>query len=61
VATKYLRNYLNWFVFLEKVKRSAMKAFGLAKVAVANVAAMTDYRNRDDFYVKLLSTQYSKT
>jgi transposase-like protein len=61
VATKYLRNYLSWFVFLEKMKQSAKKAFDLAKIAVANVAAMTNYRTIDEFFANLLCTQYSKT
>ncbi|KAA6316071.1 hypothetical protein EZS27_033568 [termite gut metagenome] len=61
VATKYLPNYLNWFIFLEKMKKSSQKAMETAKIVLSNIAALMDYRAIERLYQNLLMQQYSKT
>jgi len=36
VATKYLQNYLNWFLVLEKIKNTTNKMTTLASIALAS-------------------------
>jgi hypothetical protein len=36
VATKYLQNYLNWFLVLEKIKNKTNKMATLARIALAS-------------------------
>jgi hypothetical protein len=60
VATKYLPNYLNWFIFLEKMKKSSQKAMDMAKMVLSNPGALMDYRAIERRYQNLL-LQYSKT
>ncbi|KAA6319844.1 hypothetical protein EZS27_030309 [termite gut metagenome] len=60
VATKYLPNYLNWFIFLEKMKKSSQKAMDMAKMVLSNAGALMDYRAIERRYQNLL-LQYSKT
>lgn len=43
VATKYLQNYLNWFVFLEKIKKSLQPAKDLATEIVMNIESKSEY------------------
>jgi hypothetical protein len=43
VATKYLPNYPNWFIFLEKRKQSSQKAIDRAKIVLSNVGVLMDY------------------
>ncbi|KAA6303950.1 hypothetical protein EZS27_044409, partial [termite gut metagenome] len=61
VATKYLHNYLNWFIFLEKMKHSSQKAMDMAKIVLSNAGALMDYRAIERKYQNLLMIQYSKT
>ncbi|KAA6320155.1 hypothetical protein EZS27_030035 [termite gut metagenome] len=61
VATKYLPNYLNWFIFLEKMKQSSQKAMDMAKIVLSNVGALMDYRAIERLYQNLFMQQYSKT
>lgn len=61
VSTKYLPGYLNWFVFLQKVRESAVKASELAKCAVGNVLAMSAYSSIEKNYQELMIPQLSKT
>jgi len=49
VSTKYLSQYLNWFVFLEKVKKSSTQTLDLAKNVTANVTAIKTYRSICEF------------
>ena len=59
VATKYLENYLNCFVFLEKVKKSITPITDLAKVVVSNIGAINNYHSVENKYEKLMYPQCS--
>ena len=59
VATKYLENYLNWFVFLEKVKKSLTPITDLAKVITANTSAIKNYQSVENKYAELMIPQCS--
>lgn len=61
VSTKYLSQYLNWFVFLEKVKKSSTQTLDLAKNVAANAKAINTYRSIEDRYSDLGIPQLSKT
>jgi len=41
VSTKYLSQYLNWFVFLEKVKKSTTQTLDLAKNVALDISRLT--------------------
>jgi transposase-like protein len=43
IATKYLQNYLNWFVFVEKIKKSLQPVKDLAKEIVLNIESKAKY------------------
>lgn len=53
VATKYLENYLNWFVFLEKIKKSLTTINDLAK-ATANISAVNNYQLVENKYTEFM-------
>lgn len=61
VLTKYLSQYLNWFVFLEKVKKSSTQTLDLATNVAANVTTIKTYRSIQDRYIDLGIPQLSKT
>ena len=61
VATKYLPQYLNWFIFLEKTKKSANKLDEFARIIMSNTNAIKDYRNIDGKYMELNVPHYLKT
>lgn len=44
VATKYLQNYLNWFLVLEKIKNSTNKLTTVAAIAFASNTAWYQYK-----------------
>lgn len=44
VATKYLQNYLNWFLVLEKVKNSTLKLQSITAIAFASSTVWWDYK-----------------
>ena len=46
VATKYLQNYLNWFLVLEKIKHSTSKMATVAAIAFASNSAWYDYKQQ---------------
>ena len=46
VATKYLQNYLNWFLVLEKVKNSTSKLHNMALIAFASNSAWWEYKEQ---------------
>ncbi|KAA6338822.1 hypothetical protein EZS27_013210 [termite gut metagenome] len=60
VATKYLPHYLNWFIFLEKLKQSSQKAMDMVRMVLSNAGALMDYRAIERRYQNLLIQQYSK-
>ena len=61
VATKYLPQYLNWFVFLEKTKKSIDPITDLAKTVMSNTRAIQSFREIEDVYQKLGIPHYIKT
>ena len=61
VATKYLPQYLNWFVFLEKMKKSTEPITDLAKAVMSNTGAIKSFREIENTYRKLDIPHYSKT
>jgi len=61
VATKYLNHYLNWFVFLEKMKKSINPINDLAKIVVSNIGTINNYQKIEMRYMKLINPHYYKT
>jgi transposase-like protein len=61
VSTKYLSGYLNWFVFLQKVKNSRSQVVDIAKTMIKNVMAINMYKSIQENYEKLIIPQYPKT
>jgi len=59
VATKYLDNYLNWYVFLEKAKKSVNPINDLAMVIAANIGASDNYQSVEKKYAELLTPTIS--
>ena len=46
VATKYLQNYLNWFLVLEKIKNSTSKMATVATIAFASNSTWYEYKQQ---------------
>lgn len=61
VATKYLPQYLNWFIFLEKTKKSANPIADMAKALTTNASAIKVFREIEDKYMELHYPHYSTT
>jgi transposase-like protein len=61
ISTKYLQNYLNWFVLLDKIRNIYDKYSELIKIMFENNLAIGTFRNIQSQYEKLLTPQYSKT
>ncbi len=61
VATKYLSQYLNWFVFLQKIKKSSEPIKEFAKIIMANIKTINQYRNIEREYEKLNIPHYLRT
>lgn len=61
VATKYLPQYLNWFILLRKLKQSINPILDFVKVLSTNTQTITMYREIETEYKKLFNLQYSKT
>lgn len=55
MATKYLGNHLNWFVFLEQVKKSVIPINDLAMVITVNSSAINNYQSVENKYTELLT------
>lgn len=53
VSTKYLSGYLNWFVFLQKVKNSHSQVVDIAKIMIKNVMAINTYKSIEENYAEL--------
>lgn len=47
VATKYLQNYMNWFLMLEKIRDSTRKIATIARIALSTDRAWFDYKNKN--------------
>jgi len=61
VATKYLPQYLNWFVFLERVKNSKNPILDLARAVMSNTSAIKSFREIENVYLELNVPHYLKT
>jgi hypothetical protein len=46
VATKYLQNYLNWFLVLEKIKNSTNKMATVIAIAFTSNNALFEYKQQ---------------
>ena len=46
VATKYLQNYLNWFLVLEKIKNNTRRMATAATIALTSNTAWFDYKQQ---------------
>ena len=46
VATKYLQNYLNWFLVLEKIKHSTQRLQSMAAIALASSSAWWQFKEQ---------------
>ena len=55
--SEYLQNYLNWFVFLEKVKKMYEKCSELAKIMFENTKTINLFRNIQLWYDNLMILQ----
>jgi transposase-like protein len=47
VATKYLQNYMNWFIMLEKIRDTTKKIATVAQVALSSDLAWYDFKNKN--------------
>ncbi len=61
VATKYLSKYLNWFVFIQKMKKSSEPLKEFANIIMTNIKAINQYRNIEKKYEKLNIPHYLRT
>ena len=61
ISTKYLNQYLNWFMFLQKIKNKTNQVIDLAEIILKNKKAKSAYDEIENCYEKLLNQQYSKT
>ena len=61
VSTKYLQGYLNWFVFLQTVRKSALQGLELARCVTKNIGAIQAYNSIERKYEELMFPQLSKT
>ena len=61
VSTKYLPQYLSWFVFLEKIKKSVNPIMDFAKILTASTTAISVFREIENKYLELYVPHYSKT
>ena len=56
IATKYLQNYLNWFIFVEKSKKSIQQVKDMAKEIVMNIDSKAEYYMIGEKYRKLVTS-----
>jgi len=61
VATKYLKQYLNWFIFLQKIKKPSEPIKEFANVMMTNINTISEYRNIEKEYEKLNIPHYLVT
>jgi len=57
VSTKYLQQYLNWYKIKETIKHHKFILKSFAEKTIENGNALLKYRNIENEYEKLLSTQ----
>ena len=61
ISTKYLPQYLNWFIFLRRVKDATEPLLEFAKLISINIGTLKTYRGIEEEYLKLFIPQLSKT
>ncbi len=61
ISTKYLDQYLNWFIFIEKSKKSKTPTTDLKKNIVSNMSTQRHYHTIEERYEELDILQSSKT
>ncbi len=61
ISTKYLNQYLNWFMFLQRIKNKTNQVIDLAEIILRNKKTKFNYNQIDNCYEILLNQQYSKT
>lgn len=61
VATKYLQNYLLWFITNEKLKGSKTIEIDFLKAVMASNKTQHSWQNIEDRYSKLIHPQHSTT
>jgi hypothetical protein len=61
MTAKYLQQYFNWFVSLQRIKKSANELYDLIRTLLANSKAIKTYRNIKEFNLELYLPHYSNT
>lgn len=61
ISTKFLNQYLNWFMFLQRIKNKTNQVIDLAEIILRNKKAKFIYNEVENCYKILLNQQYSKT
>ena len=61
VSTKYLGNYLNWFMFLQNVKNKTNQALELAEIILSNKKAKKTFKEIESMYQILINPQLTRT
>jgi transposase-like protein len=61
ISTKFLNQYLNWFMFLQRIKNKTNQVIDLAEIILRNKKAKFVYNEIENCYENLINQQYSKT
>jgi transposase-like protein len=61
ISTKYLGQYLNWFMFLQSVKNKTNQVEELAKIILSNKKAKNTFKEIENVFKILLNPQLSRT
>lgn len=61
VSTRYLDQYLNWFMFLQRTKNKINQVIDLAEIILRNKKAKFKYNVIDENYELLINQHYSIT
>ena len=61
ISTKYLVQYLNWFMFLQKVKNKTNQVEELAQSLLSNKKARNIFKEIQNNYEILINPQFSRT
>lgn len=61
ISTKYLTQYLNWFMFLQRVKNKTNQATELAQIILSNRKARKTFEEIENMFQLLLNPQLSRT
>lgn len=61
ISTKYITQYLNWFVLIRKMKESINPCKHIVKAILRDTNAMSVFRNIENKYLDLNVPQYYET